>query len=99
MIRHIVMWKLSATDPAERESVTREITRLLEGLLGVVPGMTSLDVTTDLGHTAANFDLVLVSEHESLEALRVYQEHPAHQAAAQWIRANVSDRASVDSAH
>ena len=99
MIRHIVMWKLSATDPAERESVTQEIVRLLEGLLGVVPGMTSLDVTTDLGDTAANFDLVLVSEHESPEAVRVYQEHPAHQAAAQWIRANVSDRASVDSAH
>ena len=99
MIRHIVMWKLSATEPAERVSVTQEITRLLEGLLGVVPGMTSLKVTSDLGNDSTNFDLVLVSEHESPEALQGYQEHPAHRAAAQWIRANVSNRASVDSAH
>ena len=99
MIRHIVMWKLSATDPAERVSVTQEITRLLEGLLGVVPGMTSLKVTSDLGNYSTNFDLVLVSEHDSPEALQGYQDHPAHQAAAQWIRANVSHRACVDSAH
>lgn len=98
MIRHIVMWKLAATEDAERATVTREIIRLLEGLPEVVPGLSSLEVTTDLGDDDSNFDLVLVSEHVSQQALVDYQEHPAHRAAAQFIREHVSARACVDTA-
>lgn len=98
MIRHIVMWKLAATEDAEKATVTREIIRLLEGLPSVVPGLTSLEVTTDLGDDDGNYDLVLVSEHVSQQALLDYQEHPAHRAAASWIRDHVSARACVDTA-
>lgn len=98
MIRHIVMWKLSATEDAERATITREIIQLLESLPSVVPGITSLEVTTDLGDDAGNYDLVLVSEHVSPQALLDYQEHPAHRAAASWIREHVSARACVDTA-
>lgn len=98
MIRHVVMWKLAATEDTERAMVTREIIRLLEGLPEVIPGVTSLEVTTDLGEDNSNFDLVLVSEHVSHKALADYQEHPAHRAAAQWIREHVSARACVDTA-
>ena len=98
MIRHIVMWKLAATEDSERAMVTREIIRLLEGLPAVVPGLTSLEITTDLGEDDSNFDLVLVSEHVSQRALEEYRDHPAHRAAAQWIREHVTARACVDSA-
>lgn len=98
MIRHIVMWKLAATEDAEKATVTREIIRLLEGLPAVVPGLTSLEVTTDLGDDDGNFDVVLVSEHVSQSALLEYQEHPAHRAAAGWIREHVTARACVDTA-
>ncbi|MFM6967353.1 MAG: Dabb family protein [Microbacteriaceae bacterium] len=98
MIRHIVMWKLASTEDAERATVTREIIRLLEGLAAVVPGLTSLEVTTDLGDDNSNYDLVLVSEHVSQQALVDYQEHPAHRAASLWIREHVSARACVDTA-
>ena len=98
MIRHIVMWKLKPMDDTERSTVTREIIQLLESLPSVVPGITSLEVTTDLGDDDANYDLVLVSEHVSQQALVDYQEHPAHRAAAGWIREHVAARACVDTA-
>lgn len=98
MIRHTVMWRLNATTPAEKNSDFTTIAAALEPLLGVIPGLTSLAVTPDLGAQDSNFDVILVTEHESAEALEVYQSHPAHLAAGAIVKAHVSERACVDSA-
>lgn len=97
MIRHTVMWRLNATTAAEKARSFETIANTLDPLLGVIPGLMSLVVTQDLGDSDGNFDVVLVTEHESAAALEVYQSHPAHVAAGPIVKALVSERACVDS--
>jgi hypothetical protein len=90
MIRHVVMLKFAdSADAAEAKE-------RLDALVGVVPELLSLQVDLDVLHTAASWDLALVSTHEDLQGLRAYQAHPAHAAFGEWLGPRVSARASVD---
>lgn len=97
MIRHTVMWKLAATELADKTHAFEEIRGALEGLRGEIPGMAALTVSADLGDSDGNFDVILVTDHDSVEALEVYQKHPAHLEAAAVVKAHVLSRACVDS--
>lgn len=97
MIRHTVVWKLVDHSAAEREAVMARFGEELRGLVGVVPGLVSVSLTPDVGDTQGNFDVSLISVHESREALAVYQSHPAHVAISEWWSAFVAQRGAVDS--
>jgi hypothetical protein len=97
MIRHIVLLKLDATEPAVQSAHARELTSRIEALAGVVPGLRNVRVDRDLGDVATHFDLALVAEHDDADALKIYQTHPAHVEVADWIRTVASVRAVVDS--
>ena len=97
MIQHVVVWKIVDQSTSERsEALTRFATELGE-LVGVVPGLLSVSLTPDVGDTPGNFDVSLVSIHESREALAVYQSHPAHVAIGAWWGLLVTQRGAVDS--
>jgi len=49
-------------------------------VLTQVPGLTSIKVKIDQLHTEKSADVVVFSEFESLEAEKLYQTHPAHEA-------------------
>lgn len=94
MIRHVVAWKLKPeADPA---TAIEEMRAALEGLVGVVPGLSSLTVRADLGAVETNWDAVLISEHDSADAVAAYQTHPAHIEAAAVPRQYADQRAVVD---
>lgn len=96
MIRHIVAFRLSSTDPADRAQQSAGIHDRLTALVGVVPGLLRMEVAPDLGVVDSHFHLVLVSEHEDADALAGYQSHPAHVEASAWVGQFVADRAIVD---
>lgn len=96
MIRHIVEFRLAASDPEQRALETRFIHDQLTALVGVVPTVRSILVMADLGLLADHWDVVLVSEHDSTADLEAYQVHPAHKAAAAQVSTVVIDRAIVD---
>ena len=97
MIRHIVMFTLTATDEAQRATDVEEIRRRLDALVGVVEGLRSVTFNRDLGLIeAGHWDAVLVSEHDDNAALEGYQAHPDHQAAGAFIRSVTGERATVD---
>ncbi len=96
MIRHIVMWKLAATDPAEKAEAAATITRELTGLVPLIPEIGTLEVRANEGYFDVNFDLVLIAEYATWADLEAYQVHPEHQRVVPIVRANVSARASVD---
>ncbi len=96
MIRHIVMFTLKATDVAERNADVSGIREVLNALVGVVPGLRSMSFEPDLGQLSGHWDAVLVSDHDSVEALDGYQSHPQHVAAAAFIGERIVDRATVD---
>lgn len=95
MVKHIIIWKLKedVVDPA---AVKAEIKEKLESLAGVIPGLLKMRIRTE-GFDSSSGDLMMDSAFENEEALRRYQEHPAHLAAANGaVRPNVSARLSFD---
>ncbi len=90
MIRHIVMWKF-------RSGTETEQARFLEGLRGlqgVIPQLLWSEVAANTGD--GNYDAVLVSQFENMEALRAYQADPRHQAVSALCKSIRTERASVD---
>ncbi|MGV8852620.1 MAG: Dabb family protein [Rhodoglobus sp.] len=96
MIRHVVMWKLIAEDAAGQKAAVDAMAAALEPLVGQIDGLESLTVRPNAANAAANWDVVLVSDHTSVEALAVYATHPLHVTAGAVVKANTRERASVD---
>ena len=90
MIRHIVMWKF-------RPGTEREQEQFLSGLAalqGVIPELLKSEVARNIGE--GNYDAVLVSEFESLEALDRYKNDPRHKAVSALCKSIREDRVAVD---
>mgnify|MGYP003526723684 FL=1 len=74
------MWKLK-DELTDKTAVKAGIKAGLEGLKGVVPGLTEICVRTE-GLASSNADVMLDSTFESEAALKAYAVHPAHVAVA-----------------
>ena len=96
MVKHILVWKLKpelTTD--EKTAALAKAKKELEALVGVVPGLLKLEVITN-PLASSTGDMLLYSELENAEALAGYQVHPAHVAAATFVRSIVCDRSCSD---
>ncbi len=95
-IRHVVTWNVAGDDPAGRAENAEQVADRLRGLVGVVPAIRALEVGVNIASPEANADVVLIMDVDDLDALEDYQQHPAHQEAAAFIRSVVTGRAAVD---
>ena len=95
-IRHIVMWKLSASTSEEREQQYLEIKSALEGLNGVIPEIRSLTVSQNVHKIGDNYDVVLDSVFDSIADVEAYAAHPAHVEAGKVPKSYAVARAQVD---
>lgn len=97
MLRHVVMFSLldQAEGSPKAENALR-IKTMLEALRGTIPEIRDLEVGINLNHAPGEWDLVLVSEFEDLEALSRYQKHPEHVKAGDFISKIRKERAFVD---
>ncbi len=96
MLRHVVTWKLSSEDAAERGAQAAEVARRLNALDGVVPQLRSISAGANAVYPDVNWDVTLVADFDSVEALEQYQVHPAHEEVAAYIRSVVASRVAVD---
>ena len=74
MIRHIVMFKI-------KDEFKDEIPQLVKnfyGMKGKIEGMVSLEAGADFLHSDRSYDVALITEFVSREALDAYQSHPVH---------------------
>ena len=90
MIRHIVMWKFRPGTEAEQKAFLEG----LRGLQGVIPQLKRSEVAVNVGQ--GNYDAVLVSVFESLEALDAYKNDPRHKAVSALCKSIRTDRVAVD---
>ncbi|KAF2414678.1 hypothetical protein B1729_03615 [Microbacterium sp. B35-04] len=97
MIQHVVTFRLNGSSREQRDGQAVLAKDVLEQLRGRVPGLTHLRVAADFGTTPTNWHLVLVTHHESTEALDEYIRHPLHVAVKSQLDQHVSERAIVDS--
>ena len=76
MVKHVIIWTLK-DDIADKDAIKKGIKEGLEGLKGVVPGLTDIKVYID-GLASSNADLILDSTFEDEASLKGYAVHPEH---------------------
>ena len=97
MIEHVVMWKFA--DVAEgrtREENMEWVKEHLTALIPIVPEIRSMEIGADVGRTDMSYDMVLLTEFDSLEALHNYKVHPDHVVISNYVKTVRSARAVVD---
>ena len=95
-VRHVVVWNLKGETDEEKRERCENLKPKLEALQDSVPGVLSLSVNYSTGPNPANWDMCLISDHESWEALDTYANHPDHIAVASQVAENVTARAGAD---
>lgn len=97
MIKHIVFWRFKEeAEGLNKEQIAVKTKEILEALVEKIPEIKELEVGRDFNGSPAAFDTSLYTAFESKEALKIYQEHPAHREVAGFIGKVTSDRAVVD---
>ena len=93
MLRHFVFIKYTkGTSDAHID----EFLRMMRALPASIPTMHDLEVGRDVLNTARSWDVLLAMRFNSLDELREYQVHPAHQAAMAFNNPQVAEVGSVD---
>lgn len=93
MLQHYVFIRYQENTPEEH--VAAFCTKM-HALSGVIPEIRQLEIGRDILHDARSWDLVLIMQFDSVEALRHYQKHVEHQAVMAFNQPRVSDVGSVD---
>ena len=93
MLHHYVFLKYHAGTSDDHVNAFCE--RLL-ALRGTIGGIEHLEIGRDELQDARSWDVVLIMQYASLDALRAYQRHPLHQAVMAFNTPFVADVASVD---
>jgi hypothetical protein len=92
MIKHIVFFKLKDSSP---ESINRTAD-VLRNMEGKIPQLLSIEVGIDVIRSERSYDIALITEVESLEALYAYQVHPEHQIVIQHMNEFKESSFAVD---
>ena len=97
MVRHIVMFKLKeVASPAEKQAKLDEIKTRLEALIDKIDVLRKIEVKFNC-NPEESWDLILITELDSLADVSTYANHPEHVAVAKGIIGPVkADRACVD---
>jgi len=93
MIRHIVFFKFKPDATAEQ---IRDVIAQLRALPEKIDVIRHYEVGQDVLRLARSWDAALVGTYDSIEALKVYDEHPAHKQVVARIREISESIASVD---
>ncbi|MFP4163055.1 MAG: Dabb family protein [Chitinispirillaceae bacterium] len=97
MIRHIVFFRLAENALGKTKADNAvSIKTQLEALKDEIPQIVSIEVGLNHNQNSSAWDIALVCEFRTKQDLEIYQTHPAHKKAAQFVADVRTDRAVVD---
>jgi len=97
MIKHIVMFKLKErAEGRDRADNIKALQAMLEALPAKIKEIVFFEVGINFLEASIAYDLVLVSEFESREALYSYQKHPEHLKVFDFVSQTCESRIVVD---
>ena len=97
MIQHVVMWKFAENaEGRTRAENMAWVKEHLTALIPIIPKIKKMEIGADIGGTDMSYDMVLIMEFESMEALHTYKVHPEHQKISQYVKKVRTARATVD---
>ena len=95
MIEHILFWQF--TDRAKAEGAAEKLAYLQQRFAALperIEGLQGLRLLPNVN--GGPYDLALIAEFDSMEAVRRYQQHPLHLDIQQTAKNWVTGRACVD---
>ena len=93
MLQHHVFIKFVA---GTSEGHIEELCRRLRALREAVPGIQHMEIGRDILREARSWDLILTLRFASVEALRSYQQHPAHLEVMAFNQPALADVGAID---
>ena len=93
MINHIVLMKFK---PDVKDDAIDDLDKSLDDLPNQIVEIQAFEFGRDLTHSEKSYDFALVSLFANLEALKRYQEHPAHLKILQKMNRMGEDILTVD---
>jgi len=78
MIRHVVLWRVKGDTADERNLAGLRIKAAFEGLCGLIPGMSHIEVGQGFGGQGEACDVILIAQFDSDAALALYATHAEH---------------------
>ena len=95
MISHTVMWRFKEENKeGNMNTVAERLMALYKS--GKIDGLRKMEIGKDVSHTDMSYDMVLLTEFDSMEALAAYKIHPDHVAISQFVKTIRTARAVVD---
>ena len=93
MLRHFVFIKYK---PGTSDAHIDEFLQRTRALTESIPVLRDLEAGRDVLHSARSWDVLFSMRFNSLEELREYQVHPAHQALMAFNNPQVAEVGTVD---
>lgn len=90
------MWKVKPSVNGSKLETIQLLKNSLEGLVGKVPSILSLEVGINFSTRPIAYDLVLITTHKDRQALEEYQIHPEHKKVAELVNQWKEEGAVVD---
>lgn len=97
MIRHVVMWRFE--EQAEGRSRIENMEYIRQRLLAlpaIIPQIRRMEIGFDIGRTEMSYDMLLLTEFDSMEDLEIYKNHPDHQAVSKYVAKVRTSRVVAD---
>ena len=91
------MWKFK--DSAEgktKEENMAFVKDSLYALVGVIDEIKKMEIGIDITHSDMSMDLVLLTEFETVEAMKAYAVHPEHVKVSTYVRKVIETRVVLD---
>lgn len=97
MIQHIVMWKFKTeAEGKSRRENAEWVKEHLSALPALIPEIKEMKIELDESGNDENYDAVLLTVFDSLDALHTYKVHPAHVKVSSYVAKTAEKRACVD---
>ena len=86
MIRHVVMWRFADEGEGRTKQQNMQYIRdRLMALKPVIPQIKRMEIGFDVSHTDMSYDMMLLTEFDSLDDLHTYKVHPEHVKVSQYV--------------
>jgi len=97
MIKHVVMFKLrESAEGKDKAGNIEALKAMLEALPAKIEEIMFFEVGVNILQASVAYDVVLISEFSSIEALHSYQKHPLHLNVFDFVGKTCESRAVVD---
>ena len=96
MVRYCVMWKFKPSECKTSKELAEDVKEKYESLLGLVPGLKSIEVGVNRNEGKTSYDAVMLADFDSWESLAAYKADTLRGNVIEYVKTIADVRAKVE---